>query len=77
MMIDMKLIQKLMDLGVRVNLSKDQWFFLRLGTRLETYKGFCLISNKAWQVTTYGTLASMISYAEENKGQQLSLSFWI
>ena len=75
MMIDMKLIQKLMDLGVRVNLSKDQWF--RLGTRLETYKGFCLISNKAWQITAYGTLASMISYAEENKGQQLSLSFWI
>ena len=70
----MDLIQKLIDLGVRAN---DLWFYSKLGDRLETYEGFYLMDSYPWQVTEYGTLQSLVDYAEKNRDQKFSLSFWI
>lgn len=68
------LIQKLNDLGVTAN---DHWFYVRLGNRLNSYAGFCLVNSWPWQVTAYGTLHDMVSHAQENREQQLSLTFWM
>jgi hypothetical protein len=68
------LIQRLSDLGVT---NEDHWFYVRLGNRLNSYAGFCLVNSWPWQVTTYGTLHDMVDYAQSNKEQGLSLSFWM